>query len=263
MGGVSRRLPGRRASRGRPARTGTAVTRSTATARSSGSCLRWTGWPCARSAPGSCRRTSGSRSLTCGSAGMSIRRIAARLGRAPSTVSRELRRNADRRRVTGRSRRTGGRPRAGPAVIRGGVEASEQLARAGRRTACAAVEPGADQPPAAPAVPGRPGDVAVSREHLPGCLPAGIAVNSAVAAGAAPPVAAADRTGSPPRAPARPAAASVRAADAHDPPSALRAWTAPRQGIGNLNAVVKPLGPVRVGSVPGRWCGLGAWPTAC
>jgi hypothetical protein len=42
---------------------------------------------------------------------------------------------------------------------------------AGRQAASAAVEPTADQPAAAPAVSGRAGDVAVSREHLPGCLP--------------------------------------------------------------------------------------------
>jgi lambda repressor-like predicted transcriptional regulator len=52
-------------------------------------------------------------------AGLSIRRIAEQLARAPSTVSRELRRNAAQAGGTGRSRRTGARPRGGPAIIRG------------------------------------------------------------------------------------------------------------------------------------------------
>ena len=52
-------------------------------------------------------------------AGLSVREIARRLGRAPSTISRELRRNAPPAAATGRSRRTGRRPRGGPAITRG------------------------------------------------------------------------------------------------------------------------------------------------
>ena len=48
--------------------------------------------------------------------GLSIRQIAARLGRAPSTISRELRRNATAAGATGRSRLTAARPRVGPAI---------------------------------------------------------------------------------------------------------------------------------------------------
>ena len=58
------------------------------------SCRRWSDWPCDGSARGSCRRKSGSRSPTFATPGLSIRAIAQRLRRAPSTISRELRRNA-------------------------------------------------------------------------------------------------------------------------------------------------------------------------
>ena len=53
-------------------------------------------------------------------AGLSVRRIARRLGRAPSTISRELRRNATTRRGIARSMRTVGRPLDGPAIIGAG-----------------------------------------------------------------------------------------------------------------------------------------------
>jgi IS30 family transposase len=53
-------------------------------------------------------------------AGLSIRQVAARLGRAPSTISRELRRNATAGRATARSRPTVSRLRTGPAIISGG-----------------------------------------------------------------------------------------------------------------------------------------------
>jgi hypothetical protein len=39
--------------------------------------------------------------------------------------------------------------------------------------------------------------------------------------------------------------------------------TAPNPATGNLNAVVKRPEPVLAGVAPGRWCGRGAWPTAC
>ena len=52
-----------------------------------------------------------------GHAGVSIRQIAHRLGRAPSTVSRELRRNATGVEVTVRSMPTVARPRVAPAII--------------------------------------------------------------------------------------------------------------------------------------------------
>ena len=48
---------------------------------------------------------------------LSIRQIAHRLGRAPSTVSRELRRNATGVEVTVRSMPTVARPRVAPAII--------------------------------------------------------------------------------------------------------------------------------------------------
>ena len=77
---------------------------------------RSTGWPCGRSARGSCRRTSGSSSRTCAS-GPEHPAIACRLGRAPSTISRELRRNATTAAVTARSTPTARRPHDGPAAL--------------------------------------------------------------------------------------------------------------------------------------------------
>jgi transposase, IS30 family len=53
-------------------------------------------------------------------AGLSIRQIALRQGRAPSMVSRELRRNASASVGYGRSRRTASRPRVVPAITGGG-----------------------------------------------------------------------------------------------------------------------------------------------
>jgi IS30 family transposase len=47
-------------------------------------------------------------------AGRSIRQIAGQLGRAPSTISRELRRTRPATGYTGRSRRTAGRPQIVP-----------------------------------------------------------------------------------------------------------------------------------------------------
>ena len=47
-----------------------------------------------RSPAGICRSKSGRRSRCCGAQGLGVRAVARRLGRDPSTVSRELRRNA-------------------------------------------------------------------------------------------------------------------------------------------------------------------------
>ena len=89
-------------------------------------------------------------------AGSGVRAIAARLGRSPSTVSRELRRNQDPRSLTYRpfaaqtmAARRRGRPRQ--AVTRSGA------ARVRGRPAGSAVEPGADQPGAARGVRRRRG----------------------------------------------------------------------------------------------------------
>ena len=97
----------------------------------------------------------------------------ARLWRAPSTISRELRRNATKGGATARSTPTGGRPPVAPAPI-GDASRPTATAPAGRGAARPAVEPAADQPAPAVPVPERAGDVAVPREHLPGGLPAGI-----------------------------------------------------------------------------------------
>jgi transposase, IS30 family len=85
-------------------------------------------------------------------AGSSVREIAHRLGRAPSTISRELRRNATssrgyrpfeaHRRATARRAPSSASRRDQP-----------QAARADRRAATTAVEPAADQPTPAATVP--------------------------------------------------------------------------------------------------------------
>jgi transposase-like protein len=57
-------------------------------------CPRWTGWPSGRSAARFLSQDERTEIADLRHAGLSIRQIAARLGRAPSTISRELRRNA-------------------------------------------------------------------------------------------------------------------------------------------------------------------------
>ena len=84
-----------------------------------GSCPRWSGWPCARSACGTCRRTSGSRSLTCGTRAWVS-------GRSPISWAGRRRRSrvscaaTPQPAATGRSRLTAARPRAGSAAAGGG-----------------------------------------------------------------------------------------------------------------------------------------------
>lgn len=89
-----RARPAKSGFRGPLGRTGHAVTRSTATAWSSGSSRRWIGWRSVRSAPDTCLRTNAKGSPILRLAGLSLRAIAQKLGRSPSTISRELRRNA-------------------------------------------------------------------------------------------------------------------------------------------------------------------------
>ena len=107
------------------------------------------------------------------SAGLGIRQIADQLGRAPSTVSRELRRNASaagyrpfeaHRRATAQAgpRATGGGSR--PASSCGSWSWSSWPSGGARSRSAASCGCGSR--------PAR--DVAVSREHLPGHLPAGI-----------------------------------------------------------------------------------------
>ena len=103
-------------------------------------------------------------------AGLSIRQIADKIGRAPSTVSRELRRNgrrdgtyrpfeAHRWAVMRRARR---HPRR--------VETNPELGEAVRRVACSALESAANCPASAPPISRRSVDVVVPREHLPSRL---------------------------------------------------------------------------------------------
>jgi transposase, IS30 family len=116
-------------------------------------------------------------------AGLGIRQIAARLGRAPSTISRELRRNATAsgdRPFEAHRRATANRARN----HRRRVETIDDLRELVAELLAPAVEPGADQPPAAAAIPWPASNETLSREHLP----AGNAAGAPVAAGAPPSV---------------------------------------------------------------------------
>jgi IS30 family transposase len=93
--------PARSVCRGLRGRTGRVGTRSIATVWWLGSSRRWIGWRSVRSVCATCPRTSASRSPICVSPVLGVRAIAGQRGRAPSTIERELRRNA----VTGRGYR--------------------------------------------------------------------------------------------------------------------------------------------------------------
>src|SRR4051812_22411981 len=93
--------------------------------------------------------------------GLSLRAIATRLGRAPSTISRELRRKS----VAGRGYRPFDAQRR--ATVRHGAPSTSSPAPGrdqptprhhGRRALASAVEPTADQPPPAPPLSRRPVD---------------------------------------------------------------------------------------------------------
>ena len=98
--------------------TGRAATRSTATARSSGSCPRWTGWRCVQISARFLSQDERIEIADLRHAGLSVRQIAAPAG--PGTVD-DLAGAAPQRdrepAAIGRSRLTVARPRAGPAVI--------------------------------------------------------------------------------------------------------------------------------------------------
>jgi transposase-like protein len=125
-------------------------------------------------------------------AGLSIRQIAHQLGRAPSTISRELHRNATAGRgyrpFEAHRRATARRARSHRRRIETNAELGQLVAEL-----LAAVEPAADQPSPAAEVPRPARDVAMSREHLPGRLSARIGAVAPVAAGSAPPFTAAHR----------------------------------------------------------------------
>ncbi len=99
-------------------------------------------------------------------AGESIRSIAAWLGRSPSTISRELGRNADR---AGRYRELGARAGLWAGKSSESGEAGDQpgAARAGAGRPGQAVLPGADRRPGAAGLPRPTGDVGVDRNDLP------------------------------------------------------------------------------------------------
>ena len=177
--------------------TGRVATRPTAMVRSSGSCSALERLAVREISPRFLSQDERIEIADLRHAGLSIRQIAHRLGRAASTVSRELRRNATRsrgyrpfdahRRATARRARNHRRR----------IETNGELRQVVAELLDPAVEPTADQPSLAVEVPRAVCDVAVSREHLPGRLPAGIGTAAAIAAGSASSLTAAHRAKSP------------------------------------------------------------------
>ena len=157
-------------------------------------------------------------------AGWSIRQIAQQLGRAPSTVSRELRRNAA---SDGRYRPFDAHRRATARRTRNHrwrIDIIGELRQVVAELLDQRWSPQADQPSFAGEVRRAAQDVAVPREHVSGYLPAGIGIAAAIPAGAAPSLTAAHRARSPARSSAhRTASAEIPPADAHDSPAAVPA----------------------------------------
>jgi transposase, IS30 family len=154
--------------------------------------------------------------------GLSVRAIARRLGRAPSTISRELRRNAvagrgyrpfdaHRRATVRRTRRH--RRRIDINGELSGVVAELLLQRWSPQQISRHLRLRFAEGPV---------DVVVSRKHLSSCVSTEFTFPPALAVGAASPLAAAHRSGSPPS-PSAPAAQAtkVSAADAHHPRPAV------------------------------------------
>ena len=142
--------------------------------------------------------------------GWSIRQIAPKLGRAPSTVSRELRRNGSGRRgyLPFEAHRLA-TARRGRFHLRR-VETDAQLRELIADLLMQRWSPQQIQPSPTPPVSGQPAKVAVSREHLPSRLPAWFAADASVAAGPAPAFTASHRSGS-----------STRPAQGRAPPAAV------------------------------------------
>jgi transposase-like protein len=157
-------------------------------------------------------------------AGWSIRQIAQQLGRAPSTVSRELRRNAA---SDGRYRPFDAHRRATARRTRNHrwrIDIIGELRQVVAELLDQRWSPQADQPSFAGEVRRAAQDVAVPREHVSGYLPAGIGIAAAIPAGAAPSLTAAHQARSPARSSAhRTASAEIPPADAHDSPAAVPA----------------------------------------
>ena len=93
--------------------------------------------------------------------GLSLRAIAARLGRAPSTISRELRRNAVSRPRVSPVRCSPPRHRASGTPSPAPGRDQHQLGGVVAELLAAAVEPAADQPSSSIALPRRPVHVVV------------------------------------------------------------------------------------------------------
>ena len=122
-------------------------------------------------------------------AGMSVRRIAEQMGRAPSTISREIRRNSDSdgryRPPSGRAGRSAAGVQAAQAPGRGGWGAGR-----GRRAAVGqALEPGAGRARIAGVVRWSAVALVVQGDHLSGDLRHSGELDQAGAASATPPAA--------------------------------------------------------------------------
>jgi transposase-like protein len=122
--------------------------------------------------------------------GVSVRGIAERIGRSPSTISRELRRNG--RKDGGYRRTPPGRWPPGPPPSQASAD-KHRAAAAGGRAAQAAVESAANRSASTRSLRGRARYALVSREHLPGDLPARLPTCASAEGGACAPFTAADR----------------------------------------------------------------------
>jgi transposase len=156
-------------------------------------------------------------------AGLGVRQIAARLGRAPSTISRELRRkvfdkngyapfDAHQHAVLKRAR-----------YHRRRVETNSDLRQVVVDLLAQRWSPQKNQSPSHRAIARSAVDASVSREYLPISLSVRVGVYAAVSAGAAASVAAAHGTGSPTSAPhGRAPPAAIPATDAEHSPASVR-----------------------------------------
>jgi IS30 family transposase len=125
--------------------------------------------------------------------GLSIRQIAHRLGSGTLDGVAGAAPQRDRESGLPSLRCTPARDRASRPQSSATHRGQRRTEAVGRRASGPTVEPTADQSSLAVEVPRAVGDVAVSREHLPGPLPGGIDTAAAIAVGSAPSLTAAHR----------------------------------------------------------------------
>ena len=194
MGGASSPRPARSACLGRPGATGRAATRPTATVRSSGSCRRWSGWRCVEISPRFLSQDERIEIADLRHAGLEHPADRAAAG---SGAVDDLARAAPQRRpgdggyrpFEAHRRATARRARD----HRRRVETNAELRQLVAELLAQRWSPQQISRHLRARFPDEPGDVAVSREHLPGRLPAGISTDAPVAVGSAPSLAAAHR----------------------------------------------------------------------